>query len=136
MSKKVKMIGVICAILLCFITIGNVARAETINFDVTVNQNKLNKDPMSRKASKADGEKNFYVRPTYFSCAAAVKVRSVLHEDYNKYSSWAYVYSDNTNVVTVNPYNRDVYKGKMYYMQSDYASGLASEVNMKGRYTP
>lgn len=136
MSKKMKVITVMLAILVCSIAVCNVSKAETINFNVTVNQNTMNKDPMSRKAKKADGETNFYVTPTYFSCTASVKVRSVHASNIKECSSWAYVYSDNVNVTTVNPYNRSVKTGDYYYMQSFYGSGKSSEVNMRGRYTP
>ncbi len=136
MSKRIRVRLLLFFAILFVVTGVYTTKAETISFNVTVNANTLNKDPMSRKATKADGETNFYVTPTSFSVAGSIKVRSVYNEDTSQYTPWYYVYSNNLNQATINPYNRSIYPGKLYYMQSDYGSGMSSEINVTGRYTP
>lgn len=130
-----KMLVLFAAVIL--LMLGSVvSEAKTTSFNVTVNANVMNKDPFSYKEMKDDGEKNFYVRPTYFSAKGAIKVRSVYSSNYNQKSGWVYLYSDNLNVATVNPYNCTVYPGGSYYLQSDYGWGSSSEINVRGYYTP
>lgn len=134
--EKRKLILIGAAVLMCGLFALNV-KAETIAFNVTVNSEVMNKDPLSYKAEKfKDNDNNYYVTPTYFSANGYIVVRSINNNNYNIKSDWVKVYSGNLNVTTINPYGSNVPKGELYYMQSDYGIADKSEVNVKGRYTP
>lgn len=133
-SKRLLMV---CVAAFMFFGLSMVVKAATVDFDVTVNCMVLNKDPLSKKVIKYnDDDNNYYVRPTYFSASGYIKVKSVNRDNTSIQSGWVNIYSDNLNVVTVNPYGRNVPKDEYYYMQCDYGNATKTEVNVLGKYTP
>lgn len=137
MSRKIKLIFVMLVAFFCIFVGGYASKAETIDFNVTVNRDVVNKDPYSRKAVKKDADDRFYVTPTYFSHVATIKVRSVYTGDVNQSSKLMELKSVYINSTRKFFYGGcAVHPGSYYYMQSTFHSGGNDEINIKGRYTP
>lgn len=136
MNKKT-IRSIFFAMILCIVGCGYVSKAETISFNVTVNQNVMNKDPLSRKAKKADGETNFYVSPKSFSADGTVLVKSVYRNN-AAISSPNYEFSsmDVGKSARKYAYLCSVYVDSYYYMQTNYKSGYSKELKVTGKYTP
>lgn len=124
--------------------VGLVSHAETITFDLTVNQNVMNKDPLSRKEKKSDRTGNSYypndyfsVQPTHFSSTGVIRVRSVYRADTSQSSPyWDLSYLYVQKPAQAYRYNCSVHVGEYYYMQAMYGSGASKEINVRGNYAP
>lgn len=136
MKKRIVRFMALC-FCCCMLFTGVSAKADTIDFDVTVNKSTTNVDPLSRKALKnTDGDNYFYVRPTYFSATGNIKVRSVNHTSPSIRSKYYTISSGSVNVVKKYAYGSNVPGGQNYYMESDFGAATISTMRMKGKYTP
>jgi len=116
---------------------GTVVSAETITFDIRVNRNITNVDPLSRRAYKTDdGDDCFYVTPTYFSCTGNIKVRSVNYSSPSIRSPYKTISSGSVDVWDYYYYNCYAPGGCDYYLEADYGSASTDSMRMMGRYTP
>lgn len=143
MSKKVKIIALMFALIVVGAAGTYVAKAGEISFNVTVNQNVMNKDPLSRKEIKTNRNDNYYpndyfkVEPTHFSSPGTIKLRSVYREDTSQSSPYHLL----SSIYVKKPaqaykYGCAVHVGHYYYLQTMYGTGSSKEINVKGLYSP
>lgn len=123
------------ALCLCLVGTGIPARAQTVEFDITVGR-AGNTDPLSKRAMKADNEQKFYVTATGFrKGSGAIRVYSHQLNNKNIGSEDVIVSSDNIGRRLCGEYWSGAVSGVYYYMESDWESG-ASTLRVVGRYTP
>ena len=108
--------------------------AQTVNFNITVGK-KSNPDPLSKRASKKDGEQKFYVTATAFDDIGSIRCTSKRVNGGVK-SATITVKSSQVNKKKSGVYSAENAKaGEEYYMETTWNSG-PSKLNVKGRYTP
>lgn len=136
-EMKKRLIGILAGMMILANTLP--VFAETIDFDVTVNDTKTNEDNYSRKATKAGNpvyENRFYVTPKTFLIRNPVNVYSK-QEAYPYCSSYARHLAPGTENVTVsNPYTGDAPANKIYRLHAYYGGTKAGSARLKGKYTP
>lgn len=136
--KKKFQLGLMIGGMLLFWGIGITSvYAQTSQFDITVNKNTTNADPLSMRTIKdADGDDYFYVKPTYFSSTGTINVRSVYLNTPSIRSPYYNLSSGGVNVTRSFYYGSNVPDGVYYYLEGDYSSGTSNTMRVKGNYTP
>jgi|GEM_PF-2856515 len=110
--------------------------AERITYNITVNSTATNQDNLSKKAvKKNDGDKYFYVRPTYYDSNNAAFFAESKQKNGNAHSYQIYV-ENGLDETRRGRYKTSAPGGVYYYMQTSYGYSRSGSVHSKGYYTP
>lgn len=132
--KKLKKIVIGTMACACLMTTTVPVYAQTVNFNITVGKTS-SPDPLSKRASKKDGEQKFYVTATAFDDIGSIRCTSKRIGGGVK-SATITVKSSQINKKRSGVYSaRNAKAGEKYYMDTTWNSG-PSKLNVKGRYTP
>ena len=115
--------------------------ADTTNFNVTVNKNNSNKDPISKRTKKAGGgkfENKFYATATGFSVNGSITAQSIELVQKKIKSKKLTLSSASVGKVRSASYKTTAKANKYYYMKADYVQSSlgAGAITVVGRYTP
>lgn len=125
-------------LLICTFLFGTNVFAAGIDFDVTVNKDKINEDNYSRKITKNGGSKyenRFYVTAKQFIIRDTIQCYS-LQEDDRTMTSYPRTLKPGMEYETKsNPYVGNAPANKIYRMHS-YFGGSVGSCRLKGTFCP
>ncbi len=139
-NKSIKrfMAAAICGVAL----MGQVVtmQAATTTFTLTVNDDGVNEDNISKRTEKNGGngmENRYYVTPTSFEGVGYMGVTSIDLKT-KKITSYEMVFSttDPVNYTRYASYKQQAPGDEFYFLKARNAGSATYSTNMKGRYTP
>lgn len=124
------------ALCLCLVGTGIPARAQTVDFNITVRDGGNSPDPISKRAVKADNEQRFYATATgCLQGSGAVKAYSRRLSGGVRSNSLV-ISSYNIGIRQNATYTSNAPAREYYYMETYWNSGETRVINLVGRYTP
>lgn len=133
MQKKIRRklwILLVCAGL-CITSIP--AYAQTVDFNITVTES-ARKDPISKRAMKADTEQQYYVTVTSGVGGGVLRAHSE-RIDAEVISASIYISRETTGQTLTASYYTKANAGAYYFLNAYWSHGYG-DANIHGRYTP